>query len=104
MGTSRVRTLGSLIQVSGASGSIIAEGDIFEGCTPVKPESHQEKWKIKNEDNYHILSLGREHGRGSPRPFLSTFTKRCDQKGKPFDTREDSAVISHHDRFFGISI
>jgi hypothetical protein len=40
MGTSRVRTLCSLIRVSGANGSAVAEGDVFEGCTQVKPESH----------------------------------------------------------------
>jgi hypothetical protein len=39
---------------------------------------------------------GSEQGRGSPRPFSSTFKKRPDQKGKFFDTREDFAVISPH--------
>jgi hypothetical protein len=49
-------------------------------------------------------SWGREQGRGSPRPFSSTFRKRSDQKGKLFDTHEDFAVISPHYVFFGISI
>jgi hypothetical protein len=62
MGTSCLRTLDSLIRVSGASGSAIAEGDVFEGCTGVKPEPHKEKWKIKNEDNCHILFLGERAG------------------------------------------
>jgi hypothetical protein len=47
---------------------------------------------------------GREEGRGSSRPFSSTFKKRSDQKGKLFEIHEDFAVISPHNMFFGPSI
>jgi hypothetical protein len=95
MGTSRVRTLGSLVRVSGASDSAIAQGHV---CAAEPNE------KELAEYGFVESHWGREQGKGSPRPFSGTFKKTSDQKGKLFDTHEDFAVTSPHYIFFGISI
>jgi hypothetical protein len=66
MGTSRVRTLGSLIRAWGANGSAIAEGDVFAA------ESNE---KERAEYGFVESPWVRKQGRGSPRPLASTFKK-----------------------------
>jgi hypothetical protein len=97
MCTGRVRTLGSVIRVSGASGSATAEGDVFEGCTRVKPESHKDKWKIKN-------LLGGESGQEAHQVHFRARLKRYPTKKENVFTLMKILQSSHPTTYFVESV